>query len=301
MKSLVTILLLVSTYFGCIAQQKGDELAILYRRVYAYKNPGELNTRYSKIPFSYRDKNKLVFISESENHPKYFKAKTISGDTIFVKKKFVSADQKLTHLQIEQDVENGLRKENYGDIVYQNSNDYPMWIPIAILIVFAVGLFFLRKYFSKIDYWFCRKNNPSAKPLSKPWFINYSLYAGLVIGSMQLISMKEYQWFMQDGMQVWGSYPSKWDWLMWAAVVALVVIIIGSAIQAFLRFQVKMAILYGIFSLLIIGLYYLLGLLLGAIALVILILFAVGSGGKSGPAPGTPLYNQSGMFIGHAK
>jgi hypothetical protein len=69
----------------CFSQEKGDSLAILYRRVYAYKNPADLSTRYNEIPFSYLNKNKLVFISKSEEHPKYFQAKTVNGDTVFVK------------------------------------------------------------------------------------------------------------------------------------------------------------------------------------------------------------------------
>lgn len=64
--------------------------------------------------------------------------------------------------------------------------------------------------------------------------------------------------------------------------------------------QQKGAILYAVFSRVVIGLYYLIGLLIGAIALVIVIFIAMGSGGKSGLPSGTPLYNSSGMFVGNA-
>lgn len=288
MKRLLTLLILVITYWGCNAQQKGDSLAILYHRVYAYKNPGELSTRYDAVPFSYFDKKKLVFISESEKHPHFWQVKTTKGDTVFVRSELVSANPNLSHQQIAWEVENGIRKKNHGDLFFQNKIDIPVWASILIFIVFIAVLYLIRKHFTKIDRWFCRKEYPAAKQLLKPWFINYSLYAGLVIGSVQLISRKEYNWFMQDGMQLWGSYPGSLNWVMWAAVAAVVIVSVVSVAQAFMRFKVKVAVFYSAFSLVVIVLYYFTGLLLGAIAFVLAVLYAIGSGAsKSSARTGT--------------
>lgn len=121
MKKSVILLLFITIFMSCFSQQKGDSLAILYHRVYAYKIPSDLGTRFSKIPFSYLDKNKLVFIAKSENHPKYFQVKTVKGDTVFVKQKLVYYDQKLTHAQIEQDVEDGIRKTAFVIAIFYES------------------------------------------------------------------------------------------------------------------------------------------------------------------------------------
>ncbi len=139
MKKLIIFLFLLIYVFNVSAQEKGDSLAILYRRVYAYKNPDDLSTRFNKIPFSYFNKSKLVFISTSEKYPKYFQAKTVEGDTIFVKAKLVSADQKLTHEQVQQDIDDNKRKSSPDEIA-NLTKFLPTWAILGIWIVLVYHL-----------------------------------------------------------------------------------------------------------------------------------------------------------------
>lgn len=286
MKKFVIFVLLISSHLGCHAQEPGDSLAILYFRVYVYKNPDDLSTRLSNVPFSYYDKKKLTFISTDEKYPHHYKILTPAGDTAFVHSKMVSADKALNHAQIREEVNNGLRSKNPGSRPEKTSIDLPRWASWAIVLFIIVFLYLLWKKYYVIDNWFCKKSSRQPKRLSKPWFITYSLVAGVVIGSVQLFSGAEYKWFMQEGLQLWGRYPNFWDWVMWVAAMSVILIAIITVVQAFNRFPSKLALLNSLLSLIIIGVYFVVGVVVGAIVAVLIFFFAGGSG-KSGDSGGT--------------
>jgi hypothetical protein len=278
MKKSVIFILLILSYLGCHAQQPGDSLAILYFRVYVYRNPDDLSTRLSNVPFSYYDNKKLTFLSTDEKYPDYYKILTPAGDTAFVHSKMVSTDKALKHSQIREEVNNGLRSKNPGTRPEKANIDLPRWASWAIVLSIIVFLYLLWKKYYVIDNWFCRKSSGQPRRLSKPWFITYSLVAGVVIGSVQLFSGLEYKWFMQEGLQLWGKYPNFWDWVMWAAAMSVILIAIITAVQAFNRFPSKLAILNSLLSIIIIAVFFGVGVIVGAIVAVLIFFFAGGSG-----------------------
>ena len=281
MKKIVLFSIFIVLNSICFSQEKGDSLVILYRRVYAYKNPADLSTRYNKIPFSYLNKNKLVFISKSKEHPKYFQAKTVNGDTVFVKAKYVSADQALTHAQILQDIKDGKRKKTHGEIadLTQLLPDWAFW---AIWLVFIFLLYRFWKRFTRFDQWFCRKAWPHGKPLSGGWFIKYAALTGLVFGGVQLIAKHEFRWFLQEGFQIWGKYPNNWDWVLWGAFVGVILVVIAGIVQSFLRFSVKYAIIYSILVIILSFVYFVVGMLISVFVIVLFFLSKMGGSGNSG-------------------
>lgn len=280
MRKSVILILLILNYLGCHAQQPGDSLAIKYFRVYVYNNPDDLSTRLSNVPFSYYNTKKLTFLSTDEKYPGYYKILTPAGDTTFVRSSMVSADQALSHAQIKEEIDNGLRRKN-PDIRPEKANiDLPRWASWAIILSIIVFLYLLWKKYYLIDNWFCRRSSLQPKRLSKPWFITYSLVAGVVIGSVQLFSGKEYKWFMQEGMQLWGRYPSFWDRVMWVAAISVIIIAIRAVIQAFYRFPSRLAVFNSFLSLIIITVYFAVGVTVGAAVAVLFFFFAAGSGSK---------------------
>jgi len=285
-KSIICLLLIISCLEG-ISQNPGDSLALLYRRVYVYENPDELDTRLKTSPYSYFDSHKFTYISTDKKYPRYYKILTPEGDTAYVKSKMVSSDQSLTHAQIRDEIDRGIRSKDPGRKVHESNIDLPRWATWAIFlgIIGLLILFWVK--FRVIDSWFCRMDSSNTRRLRKPWFIKFSVIPGIVIGAMELISPKEYKWFRQEGFQVWGSYPSNWDWIMWAAMVSVVFVAAGAVIQAFTRFRTRTAVFYALFSLAVIAIYFSVGMLVGALVAVLLFL---GSGGgssssSSGKAP----------------
>jgi len=280
MRKSVILILLILNYLGCHAQQPGDSLAILYYRVYVYTDPDDLSTRLSDVPFSYYNSKKLTFLSIDEKYPNHFRILTPQKDTAFVRSKMVSTDQALSHAQIKEEIVNGLRRKNPNSRPEKANIDLPRWASWAIILSIIVFLYLLWKKYYLIDNWFCRKSSPEPKRLSKPWFITYSLVAGVFIGSVQLFSGKEYKWFMQEGMQLWGRYPSFWDWVMWAAAMSVIIITVRTVIQAFYRFPSRLAVFNSFLSLIIITVYFAVGVTVGAAVAVLFFFFAAGSGSK---------------------
>ena len=90
---------------------------------------------------------------------------------------------------------------------------------------------------------------------------------------------------MEDGFQLWGSYPSNWDWIIWANYVAFLLISIKAIIQAFVRFSFKVGLNYAFLSLMLIMIYFSFGIILGAIMFALFMLYAMGGQGGSNPKP----------------
>lgn len=278
----VIIILSVSSTFS---QEKGDSLAILYYRVYAYENPYDLATRISVRPFSYRDKDKLAFLADSEKYLGYFKILTPRGDTAYVKSNRLSSDQNLSHRQIENEIKEGKRFKFYGVKYKIDGFDIPLWYyAVAFLILLIIAFIFYKKYVI-FDRWYCKIAQSKSKPINKPWFIKYALYPGLVVGGFQLLAPKEFTWFMAEGMQVWGSYPSWLDWILWVSLMSFFGVSLFAVIQIFQRFSTKYAIIYSFIVLLIIGIYFFIGGITGGIVTAILML--AGSGGGKGKGSGS--------------
>lgn len=275
-----------SLTLGAQGQQPGDSLTLLYRRVYVYGNPDDFSTRLKDSPYSYYNNKKFTFISVDEEHPRYYKILTTQGDTGYVRSKMVSADQSLSYTQLRDEIDKGLRSKDPGKKAHKSNLDLPKWASWAIFlgILGLLALFWIK--FKVIDGWFCRMNSSNTKKLSKPWFIKYSLIPGVVIGAMELISRKEWAWFRQEGFQLWGSYPSNWDWVMWAATMSVILVALGAVIQAFRRFRPKVALFYSLFSLAVIAVYYSVGIIIGALVAVLLFL---GSGGGSSSPDSDPV------------
>lgn len=212
MKKFTILFLILFSFNFIVAQQKGDSLAILYKRVYIYKNPSEFSTRYNRV-YSYFSRSKLVFLANKVEHPKYYQIKTSDGEIAFVAKNKVSTNQGLSHKQIRIDVKNGTRSKSLIiDIDPFNNYKFPIWYRYIAAGLILIFLYLFYKKFIKFDLWFCTRSKKRASPLYSKWFIKYSLIAGAAIGSMQLIASSEYFWFMEDGFQIWGSYPSNWDY-----------------------------------------------------------------------------------------
>jgi hypothetical protein len=277
-------------FCNVFAQQKGDSLAILYQRVYAYKNPKDLSTRYNKIPFSYLNEHKLIFIAKSEKYPKYYQAKTVKGDTIFVKAKLVSTDQNLNHAQILQDIKDGKRKKSPGEI-----GDLTQFLPAWAFWLIWIGLVYLLyrfwKRYDKFDQWFCRKARTRKSPFKNAWFIRYATLAGMVIGGIQLFAKHEFRWFLQEGFQVWGSYPNNWDWVMWGASIAFIGIVLVALVQSFSRFSTKYAIIYSILVLLLSSIYFIIGLVISGFVIILYVLSHMSSGKSGGSGGSSGSYN----------
>lgn len=278
MKECLLLALFMSATLGTQGQQAGDSLTLLYRRVYVYGNPDDFSTRLKDSPYSYYNNKKFAFISVDEKYPRYYKILTPQGDTGYVRSKMVSADQSLSYAQLREEIENGLRSKDPGKIAHKSKIELPKWASWAIFlgILGLLALFWIK--FKVIDGWFCRMDSSNTRRLRKPWFIKFSMIPGIAIGAMELISPKEYKWFRQEGFQVWGSYPSNWDWVMWAAMVSVIFVAAGAVVQAFTRFRTRTAVFYALFSLAVIAIYFSVGMLVGALVAVLLFL---GSGGGS--------------------
>lgn len=272
----------------------GDSLAILYYRVYAYKNPNDLSTRISVNPLSYRNKNKLVFIENSKDYEGYYKVAIQKGIEAYVKSNRLSSDQNLSHSQIRQDIEKGKRFKFHG-VKYKVDNNIPGWYFLIGFVLLLIIAYFLYKKYVILDSWFCKKARSKSKPLDKPWFIKYSLFPGLVIGGFQLLAPKEFTWFRMEGIQIWGSYPSILDWVLWGSLMSIFVVCIFSIIQAFRRFSIKYATIYSGISLIVISFYLFIGGITGGLVTAILMMAASGGGsGKSEGSSGSSSSNGSG-------
>ena len=283
MKKLFLILLMMVSISVTFAQKKGDSLAILYYRVYAYGNPNDLSTRISVIPLSYRNKNKLVFIEDSEEYPGYFKIKTHKGVIAYVKSNRLSTDQNLSHRQIKQEINDGSRFRSYGVKYKIEGSNIPWWYwVIGYIVLLYIAYIFYKKY-DILDRWYCKKAQSRSKPLFKPWFIRFAVMPGLVLGGLQLFIKGELRWFIAEGIQIWGSYPSVWDWILWASMMSVFVVSLIAIYNAFMRFTVKYAFIYSIISLIIIGFYFFIGCITGG--LVVFIFFITGGGGGGGGSP----------------
>lgn len=263
------------------AQKKGDSLAILYYRVYAYGNPDDLSTRISVIPLSYRNKNKLVFIEDSEEYPGYFKVKTHEGVIAYVKSNRLSVDQNLSHKQISKEIEEGSRFKFYGVKYKLEGFNLPWWYYVIGFIVFLIiaSRFYIK--YKIIDTWYCKKARSQSKPLENPWFIKYALIPGIVIGVFQLFLQGEFTWFRMEGMQIWGSYPSFWDWILWASIMSVFLVGLLAIIQSFQRFSFIYALIYSVISLILIVIYFFIGGI-GSIIIAIFLMIKYGSGGGGG-------------------
>ena len=274
----------LSLTLGTQGQQAGDSLALLYRRVYVYGNPDDFSTRLQDSPYSYYNNKKFTFISVDEKYPRYYKILTPQGDTGYVRSKMVSADQSLSYTQLRDEIDKGLRSKDPGKKAHKSNLDLPKWASWAIFlgILGLLALFWIK--FKVIDGWFCRMDSSNTRRLRKPWFIKFAVIPGIIIGAMELISPKEYKWFRQEGFQIWGSYPSNWDWVMWAATMSVILVALGAVIQAFRRFRPKVALFYSLFSLAVIAVYYSVGIIIGALVAVLLFL---GSGGGSSSSSGS--------------
>ncbi len=296
MKKYFFLVLVVCLSVSVFSQKKGDSLAILYYRVYAYGNPDDLSTRISVKPLSYRDKDKLVFIEDSEEYSGYFKVKTTKGVTAYVKSNRLSADQSLSHKQIEEEIEEGKRFKFYGVKYKIDSLNFPLWYyAVGFVVLLIIAFIFYKKYII-FDRWFCKKAESLSKPIDKPWFIKYALFPGLVVGGFQLLAPKEFTWFMAEGVQIWGSYPSIWDWILWVTMMSVVAVYLFAFIQAFKRFSCKYALIYSAISLTIISIYFFIGGITGG--LVTAILMSTGGGGskkKSGGSGGSGSSAGSGL------
>jgi len=298
MKKYLLAFLLAVIITNAIAVEKGDSLAILYYPVYAYKNPDDFSTRYKGI-FSYQNKNKLVFIEESEQYAGYFKVKTHDGDTVFVKANRLSADQNLSQQQIRQEIKEGKRNREFSTFIKLELPDYPWWYYwIAYFVLLLIAYIFYKQYI-KFDRWFCRKARSKANPLYSPWFLTYSLAMGLISGVIQFFSPQEYKWFWAEGFQIWGNYPSNWDYIMWGTVIITVIIGFLAFVQAFRRFSPKYAVLYTIISFILIGVYYYIGYLTSALAILAFFLMAMGKG--SSESSGTQNYSGDPSPVGAYK
>lgn len=283
MKRYFFLILVVCLSASVFSQKNGDSLAILYYRVYAYENPDDLSTRLSVKPFSYRDKDKLVFLEDSKEYPGYFKVKTPKGITTHVKSNRLSVDQSLSHKQIKNEIEEGKRFKFYGVKYKVDGFDFPLWYyAIGFVILLIIAFIFYKKYVV-FDRWFCNKAESRSKPINKPWFIKYALFPGLVVGGFQLLAPKEFTWFMAEGVQVWGSYPSFWDWILWVTMMSIVVVYLFAFIQAFQRFSFKYGLIYSAISLIVISIYFFIGGITGGFVTVILMASGGGdSKNKSG-------------------
>lgn len=281
MKKLSLILLMVVSISVSFAQKKGDSLAILYYRVYAYENPDDLSTRISVVPLSYRDKNKLVFIEDSEEYPGHFKIKTQNGVIAYVKSNRLSADQSLSHKQIRKEIEEGSRFKFYGVKYKIEGFDLPWWFyVIAYIVLIIIAYRFYIKY-KILDTWYCKKARSQSKPLFKPWFIKFAVMPGLVIGGFQLFFQGELTWFRMEGMQIWGSYPSFWDWILWASIMSVFLVGLLAIIQSFQRFSFKYGLIYSVVSLIIIGFYFFIGGITGGLVVFLFVISGGGGGGGS--------------------
>lgn len=292
MKKLLLILLVLISFNSAIAQQKGDSLAILYKRVYLYKNPNDLSTRIDKI-YSYKNKRKFLYLETKEEHPNFYFIRAIGGEEAFVAKNKVSTDPSLSHHQIRNEIENGSRWKSPNLDIDPFNHIFLGWSKYVAAAILLIILYVFSKKFIKIDIWFCHKSKKRANPLYSRWYIKYALVAGAIIGTVQLFAYNEYFWFMEDGFQIWGNYPSKWDWLIWACYVAFILITFLAILQSFKRFHFRLAISYAIYSFLIILTYFGTGIVLGAVLFVLFILLSGGkkkggsTGGYKGEPPGT--------------
>lgn len=293
------ILLIVAIFVFNILQvfsnenlKSGDSLAILYYRVWAYKNPADLTSRMG--PYSYFDK-KMVFIGERDTLADYYLVNTPDGNEAFIKKSRVSSDQMLSHQQIKQEIREGKRFKNPNDLFKSSKSEFPWWKTLSIFLIILVLLYFLWKYFYEIDLWFCRISKASVKPINQPWFITYSLILGFVIGSIQqFFAPTETAWFFSDGLLLWADFPSFWDWILWGDLILISMLVLAGIGQAFYRFPPLFGFLYSILTIILVVLYFTVGIVTGGLALVILLikLFLSGSGG------GEAAYDSSGRQIG---
>ena len=289
MKKSAILLVIVFIWLTGICQKPGDSLAILYYRVYGYTNPDELGSRYSKRPFSYYDDHKLVFLEFSEQYPGYYKVLTPKGDTIFVASNKLSTDQTLSHAQIKADINNGKRKKNYGEKFRITNTNIPHWIVWIILAIIIFILYKFWKRYPQFDRWYCNKFANGTKSSADTSFIKYSVFAGIAAGSVQLFSSSEFNWYMQEGGQAWGSFPSFWNWIMWGSTLAGYIIAIIMIIKSFKRFNLKNAIIYSFITSIIIALYFYIGLISGGLVVILIVIYWVykygnrsgGSGGSS--------------------
>jgi hypothetical protein len=290
-KTLLTLAFFI-LLINAFSVEKGDSLAIIYDKVWAYENPDDLSTRLG--PYSYSDR-KMSYIETSTEHPDYFKVLTPDGKEAFVKNSRVSTDQNLTHQQVKDGLNKGVRNKGYGEQVILNKIvNFQSWITWVVFLGILAGFYFLWRYFLKIDKWYCRLNPSSLKSLKRPWLITYPVLLGMIIGSLQnFIARTETDWFLNDGVRIWAKYPSYWDWIIWGLFMLFFINLLAAIIQPFFRFSTIKAIFYVLISLVLSTLSFLVGILSGGLAFVVLVLYLYAKARASegsGKAPPSTIY-----------
>ena len=265
MKKIILILILFVIIYDLNAQQKGDSLILLNKKIYLYSDPTDLSSRLDKI-YNCSTKSRFVYLETSPENSRFYKVKAYDGEIGYIPKKNVSTDLHTTKRYDVYLLDIDLQK--YG---------LKKWVGYAIMVVILIILFIIWRRFNRIDQWFCRKSKKAVRPQVRRWPIKYSLVAGILIGVVPLFNTKEYEWFMLDGFQIWGNYPSRWDWVMWTGFVGFFIIVIFTVLQSLKRFNISLAIKYAIFITFLNTIYFLVGILVGAFVAFFLFF---GSGGK---------------------
>jgi hypothetical protein len=291
MKKMLVIIIFSLILHPVFCLQKGDSLAVLYMKVWAYEDPGDLSTRTG--PYSYLGP-RLVFLDTSMTYAGYYQVLTPDKKAAFIRKSRVSTDQTLTHQKILQAIKEG---KSYDQTVENRDLsriiNFRSWITWVVVVALLAGFYFLWKYFLRIDRWFCRRGRRPSKPLKSPWFITFSILPGLIIGAMQnFISRTETNWFLNEGMRLWAHYPSFWDWILWGLFMFFFAVLLGGIGQSFFRFPPLKALIYALMTVVIGSLYFVFGIFTGGFAFIILVLYLYTksqAGGKSssGDPPNT--------------
>lgn len=298
MKKYAIVLLFMAAIFNGFSINKGDSLAILYEKVWAYENPEVLSTRLGPYRYSHR---KMIFLEESDQFPGFVKVITPDKKTAFIKRNLLAEDSNVNRKDIKQRIEDKVQfKSQYERIDWSNGVDYEWWQVWSVLGAFFIGLFFLWKYFYKVDNW-CYKRSYSGKRVkTKPRYIGYAAILGMVVGGFyQVFSPTETEWFLFEGMRFWADYPSYIDWILWVTIWLFAINLVVGVAAPFFRFKVKPAILYSSLNLVLMGLYFFAGFISGGIVVILVIIYLFFSSSGSGVGhSGEMAYNSSGQAIG---
>jgi len=277
----------------------GDSLAILYEKVWAYENPEVLSTRLG--PYRKYLRKKMVFLEESLQFPGFVKVITPDKKTAFIKRTLLAENSKVSYHDIQQKIENKTQfKSQYSQIDLSNGVDYEYWQVWSVLGVFFIGLFFLWKYYYRIDNWCYKRSHAGKRTYARPRYIGYAAILGMVTGAFyQLISPTETEWFLFEGMRFWADYPSYIDWILWVVMWLSVLNLVVGIAEPFFRFKMVPAIIYSLLSLLLTGVYFFAGFISGGLMAVLVILyFFISGSGSGGGHSGQMAYNSSGQAIG---
>ena len=293
MKKLLYFLLL-ALLTSCVKHKdsdytSGEDLQVLYEKVWAYDDPSDLSSRAGVLGYY----NKVKFIDYDKNYPKYIKISANQDKEYYVKSNLVAPKRVYSIEKISEEIKAGIRaRSQYSNKKINHLINLSFWQSLIISLIFLLILFLIWKNFYRLELMFAKKSIKNKVIIYRPWFIKNALLSGLVLGAFHtFFAPTETEWFLFEGFSIYPKFPSLVHYILWVASMFFIASLVIIVIKSFLRFELVIAIIYSTLISILMLIYFYSGLLFGGI--VAAVLFFVGNSKGSGSQPANEVYDPS--------